>query len=89
MKVLPSIINFDQTCFMPGKSTDVNIRRVFTHLQLQPDETASRVVVAFDIEKAFATVQWEYLMQVLELFGFGLVFRRWIDILYKVPVANI
>lgn len=89
MKVLPSLINIDQTGFMPGKSTDINIRRVFTHVQLPPDETVSRVLVTLYIEKAFDTVQWNYMMKVLELFGFGPVFRKWIDLLYRTPMAYI
>lgn len=34
IKILLSLINIDQMDFMPGKSTDINLRRVLTHLQL-------------------------------------------------------
>lgn len=49
--ILPSLVSIDQTGFIPGKSTDINLRRVLTHLQLPPDESASRVLVMLDIEK--------------------------------------
>lgn len=35
-KILPSLVSIDQTGFIPGKSTDINLRRVLTHLQLPP-----------------------------------------------------
>lgn len=87
--ILPSLINIDQTGFMPGKSTDINLRRVFTHLQLPPTESSTRVMVTLDIEKALDSVAWPFMSTVLEVMGFGEVFRRWIDILYKDPTAQI
>lgn len=66
------------------KSTDVNLRRVFTHLQLPPV-----ALVAFDIEEAFNSVNWLYMVAVLEVLGFVLTFPKWLDILNKSPMAQI
>lgn len=74
--VLPSIVNIDQTGFMPGKSTDTNLRRLFTHLQLQSRNANSRVVVSIDFEKAFDSVDWRFMFKVLEIMGFGPNFRK-------------
>lgn len=69
--VIPSIVDIDQTGFMPGKSTDTNLRRLFTHLQIDPLDTRTRIVVSIDIEKAFDSDEWEYMFRVLESMGFG------------------
>lgn len=50
-KVITSIINIDQMGFMPGKSTDTNLRGLFTHLQLPPMESQTMIVLSIDIEK--------------------------------------
>lgn len=46
-------------------------------------------MVALDIEKAFDTVTWQYMKSVLQSFGFGPSFCKWIDILYKSPIAQV
>lgn len=57
-RIISSLIGIDRTGFMPGKSTDTNLRRVFTHLQLPNLEQPTRVLVSIDIEKAFDSVDW-------------------------------
>lgn len=47
------------------------------------------MVIAFDAEKAFDRVEWDYLFYSLGHFGFGQKFIRWIEILYSVPVAAV
>lgn len=73
-KVISSLVDIDQTGFMPGKSTDTNLRRIFTHLRLPHACQSTRVLVSNDIEKAFDSVDWQYMHRVLEKMGFGLNF---------------
>lgn len=83
--VISSLVDIDQTGFMPGKSTDTNLRRLFTYLQLLNFDSPTRIVVSIDIEKAFDSLDWHYMLVVLEKMGFGLTFRRWISLLYSNP----
>lgn len=69
MKILPDLLSTDQTSFLPGRSTDTNIHKVFTHLQLPPVDSTSRVLAVLDI--AFDSVAWSYMFTVLEHMGFG------------------
>lgn len=61
MKVLPSIVNIDQMGFMPGKSIDINLHGVFSHLQLPSEESCTRVLVGLDLEKIFDSIDWFYM----------------------------
>lgn len=47
-----------------------------------------RAVVTLDAHKAFDSVEWPYLFNILEKFGFGNNFL-WIRILYDQPLAHI
>lgn len=89
MQILPNLLSIDQTGFMPGKSSDINIRGVFTHLQLPSADSTSRIMAALDIEKAFHSVAWSYMHKVLELMAFGPEFRNWVKLLYSSPTAQI
>lgn len=40
MRVLPSLVNIDQISFMPGKSTDIIIHRVFMCMQIPSTDSA-------------------------------------------------
>lgn len=82
MKVIPNLLSIEQTGFIPGKSTDINIRRVFTHLQLPSIDSTSRVLATLVIEKAFDSIAWPYMHAVLESMGFRPVFLKWVQLLY-------
>uniref|UniRef100_A0A6I8T0L1 Reverse transcriptase domain-containing protein n=1 Tax=Xenopus tropicalis TaxID=8364 RepID=A0A6I8T0L1_XENTR len=87
--VIPELIHPDQTGFMPSKATDINLRRLFTNLSILHENPGNRIVVALDTAKAFDTVQWHYLWEVLTRYGFGPRYRNWIQMLYARPRAKI
>lgn len=88
-KVISTIVHPDQTGFMPHKSTAINLRRLFSHLQADHRNTGSRTLVALDAAKAFDSVEWCYLWKTLEKFGIGPKFIAWLKLLYQQPVAQI
>lgn len=87
--VISTIINEDQTGFIPGRQSFFNVRRLFNvvfspHSTIQPE-----VILSLDAEKAFDRIEWSYLFTVLEKFGMGPTFCRWIKVLYSTPMAAV
>lgn len=41
------------------------------------------MVLKFDIKKAFDTIDWSFLLNVLKAFGFGDQFCSWIEVILK------
>lgn len=79
--LIEDLIHVDQTRFMPGKGTDIYIRRLFLKLATNHDNAGTRVVTSLDAEKAFNSVEWIFLWEVLRRFSFGPRFLQWLGML--------
>ena len=90
-KVLPSVLNIDQTCGVPGRSIFENtflLRDIFDYAEAKQLPGA---FIALDQEKAFDRVDRAFLDRVLATMNFGPMFRQWIKTLYagcKSAVSN-
>ena len=82
-KVLPYIISEDQTCSVEGRSISDNIhllRNVFDYVE---SKDIGLICLGLDQLKAYDRVEYKWLMKVLEHFGFGPEFLKWITVLYN------
>ncbi|KAL2246056.1 UNVERIFIED_CONTAM: hypothetical protein Sindi_2873800 [Sesamum indicum] len=78
--VLDKIISPCQAAFIPGRSIGDNImlaQELFTgYNQIRlPQRCAMKV----DIRKAYDTVEWDFLLAVMQMFGFPPIFFKWIE----------
>ena len=79
-KVLPEIIDVDQTGCIEGRFIGQNIRLCQDVIdKCEEDE----LILLLDQEKAFDKVEWDWLFSVLEKFGFTNRYISWIKIMYK------
>lgn len=88
-EVILSLVHEDQSGFMPGKGTDINLRRLYAVLASGIGDVDQAVVASLDAEKAFDSVEWKYLWEVLRRFGFGPVFISWVEAVYRSPTARV
>ncbi|KAL2252005.1 UNVERIFIED_CONTAM: hypothetical protein Sindi_2322800 [Sesamum indicum] len=78
--VLDKIISPCQGAFIPGRSIRDNILLAqelltgYNQVRLPP-----RCTLRVDIRKAYDIVEWDFLLAVLQLFGFPQTFIRWIE----------
>ena len=82
-KVLDSIIDPDQTCSVPGRTIASNLhtlRDILDYIE-RTDETG--ILISLDQGKAFDRVNRKFLLDLLEKYGFGSDFKKWITTLYK------
>ena len=81
-KVLPEIISNDQTGFLPGRYIGENIRLVLDMIDYTNITNLPGLMLLADFEKAFDKLEWSFLFQTLESFGFGEDFIAWIKTMY-------
>ena len=88
-KVLPSLIKEDQTGFIKGRSSSHNVRRLLHIINICQTQEIDSMVISLDAEKAFDRVEWPYLFNILHKFNLGDNFVRWVQLLYKNPMAAV
>ena len=82
--VMSSVIHPDQCCSVPGRSSEDNatlLRDVCDYLASH--ERMACAFISLDQEKAFDSVDWEFLDKILETVNFGPLFCAAIKCIYK------
>ena len=80
--ILPSLIHHSQTAFIKGRSIFDAVRTIDDTLEYAIRNNTSGILVAIDFEKAFDSLNREFLLKVLEKYNFGTYFMQWIKTLY-------
>ena len=82
-KVLEFIVNPDQTCSVPGGSIFSNVTLLRDIIDFIQETDGCAILVSLDQEKAIDRVHCSFLLNLLEIYGFGPDFCRWISSLYE------
>ncbi len=85
--VLPEIISSTQKGFLQGRYIGENTRLVYDIIKYLDENDKTGLLLLIDFEKAFDTVEWEYLNRALKAYNFGENFIRWFNVLYNEPVS--
>ena len=75
-KVLPTLINNDQTGFIAGRYIGENIRLLFDIMEYAEENDIPGLFLLIDFEKAFDSISWNFLNNILKIFNFGNLFKN-------------
>ena len=81
--ILPKIINSDQSAYIKGRFIGQNIRLVNDIIELSQDQNTSGAILFLDFEKAFDSLERNFMFAVLEKFNFGSNFVNMIKCIYR------
>ena len=82
-KLLPKIINPDQTGYVKGRYIGENVRLIQDIMFYTKHMNSPGIAIFLDFRKAFDSIEWEYLKAALKAFNFGPNLLNWIDVLYN------
>ena len=80
-EVLPSLISSNQTAYVDGRIISESGRLISDILEITDLFKLNGILLTIDIEKAFDSVNHAFLISVLEKYGFGKKFLKWINVL--------
>ena len=81
--ILSTIIHPNQTGFMKGRNIGENIRILYDSIDFTKKNNKQGIILALDFEKAFDSLEWNFIIEVLKKFDFSKRFIKWIQLLYN------
>ncbi len=88
-KVLKDIIHEDQTGYIKGRYIGTNARLLEDYFEHCESFDIPGILLMLDFEKAFDSLEWNFMTTVLQKFNFGNGFIKWVNILYNKPLISI
>ena len=80
---LPKLIHSDQTGFVKGRFIGQNVRLLNDIMEYTELNKIPGIMVLIDFEKAFDTLEWQFLHNTLKYLNFGPNLRNWISVMYS------
>ena len=80
---LHKLIHNDQKGFMQGKYLGENLRMIYDLIEYTEKEQLPGLLLLVDFEKAFDSISWVFISNVLDYLNFGPMFQKWIDVFYS------
>ena len=80
-KVLDILVSKSQTGFVPGRYIGESLRLIYDLMEYAERKRIKGLLMLIDFEKAFDSISWKFLYNILEYFGFGPEFICWVKLL--------
>ena len=81
--VLHEIFHFDHSASVKGRTIFDAFRTIDDAIEHTMNRDRSGILVAIDFEKAFDSLNFNFLLRVLHAFNFGPSFIKWVRVLYN------
>ena len=82
VKVLPEIIHPFQLGYVKGRFIGEAARSILDVMDFTKKENIPGILLFIDFEKAFDSLNWNFLLKCLDVFGFGPSLIRWVETFY-------
>ena len=80
--VLDQLISTCQTGFVPSRFIGDNIRLIYDIIEHTNEQNIPGLLLLIDFEKAFDSISWEFIFQVLEIFNLGDDLIKWVALFH-------
>lgn len=88
-KVMPDIIDLDQTGFISNRQLSDNVRRTLNIIEHAQKNNKQALILTLDAEKAFDRVAWPFIFETCRSFGLSHIFISWLQAMYTISKAQV
>ena len=88
-RVLPALINNDQTGFLKGRFVEENTLLINSLICYAKEQNIPGLLLSLDFGKAFDTIEWYFIPNTLSFFGFGARIINWVNLFYSGPESRV
>ena len=81
--VLPRVIDVDQTGYIKGRYIGENVRLISDIISYTAAKNLPGLAIFLDFEKAFDSIEWNFLFKALDKLKFGPDFKNWVRTLLQ------
>ena len=82
-KVLPHITHHNQSGYVEDRYIGETMRSIFDIMEFTVKENIPGLLIFVDFQKAFDSLEWDFLVSCLEAFNFGRDFIHWVKVFYN------
>ena len=82
-KILPEIIHSNQTGYVSGRYIGEAAKSIIDVMEYTKTLFIPGMLLFIDFEKAFDSLDWNFMFKCLEIFGFGHNLVRWLETFYS------
>jgi hypothetical protein len=87
--LLDSLVSKCQSAFIKRRSIHDNFLYVQNMVRTMQKLKLPALFLKLDIHKAFDTVSWSYLLEVMQALGFGPRWHEWVSILFRTTSSRV
>ena len=84
--IINKIINPNQSAYIRGRYIRANARLILDIFEYCENFYEDGILLFLDFEKAFDSIEWNFLYKTLNKFNFRQNFIKWVKILYTNPI---
>jgi exonuclease III len=81
--MMPKLVGLNQTGFIKGRFINDTVRSIYDLIDYCKQTCTEGVLMMIDFEKAFDSLEWEFLFETLTKMNFGPSFINWIKLFYN------
>ena len=81
--VLPNVISESQAGFLKGRFIGETTRIIYDVLDYCKTNNIPGLLLTIDFEKAFDTIDWDFIDKTLQSFNFGQSLRKWVKLFFN------
>ena len=83
IKVLPEIIHTNQAGYVKDRLIGEAARLIIDVMKYTKQQSIPGILLFIDFEKAFDSIDWNFMLKCLDAFGFGPTLIRWVETFYN------